>query len=64
MPVHTNRSIETMATLYDAVGNKVMSFRARKYKFVAEQKNVWKGFETDNLFDVVIAYFVRLARTP
>lgn len=30
LPVHANRSIETMATLYDAVGNKIMTFRARK----------------------------------
>lgn len=34
LPVHANRSIETMATLYDAVGNKVMSFRARKCAWI------------------------------
>lgn len=48
MPVYTNRSVETMATLYDAVGNKVMSFRARSHGHRDDgSSGPWPDFSND-----------------
>ena len=56
IPVHTNRSIETYATLYDKDNNKLLTFRARTHGYRDDDTSpVWPDFGTG---DVGVNQFV------
>lgn len=44
IPVHTNRSIETYATVYDKDNNKLMTFRVRTHGHRIENTQAWPDF--------------------